>query len=183
MVTTVKCQVPKDCKDGDRALSRLQALILDDVGPLTGLLELKQAGRLTPEAAVDAATQALRFMGNANSHISTERRKRVVGFLNKDLRPLAEEPERFESAAPFLFGKEFEKEAKDHVDSVKSLRKPTNGPPPQRSQFFRQGRPHNYAQAAREGGAFRGSSSRGSARGRFRPYSKENRPPKGGGNN
>ena len=44
MATTIKCQVPKDCKDGDRALSCLQALVLDAVGLLAGLLELKQAG-------------------------------------------------------------------------------------------------------------------------------------------
>ena len=136
--------MPKDCKDTDRSLGRLQALAL---GPLSNLLEIKQAGKLTPEAAADAATQALRFLGNAGSNISTERRKHVVAHLNKDLRPLVEESERFSEAAPLLFGKDFEKSAKEHVDFVKSLRKlsANSGAPPR--QFFRHGRPHSFSQA------------------------------------
>ena len=87
---TLRAQVPKDCKDADRTLSRLQALVLDAVGPLTNLLERKQAGQLTTEAAADAAQQALRFLGNAHANIATERRKRVISHLSKDLRPLVD---------------------------------------------------------------------------------------------
>lgn len=47
----------------------------------------------------------------------------MASHLNRDLQPLVEESDRFTSAAPFLFGKDFEKAAKDHIDSVKSLRK------------------------------------------------------------
>ena len=161
---TLRTQIPKDGKDADWTLCRLQAMILDAVGPLASLLEMNQAGRLTPEAA----TQALRFLGNAHSHISTERRRRIVAFLNKDLQPLVEEPDRFLTAAPLLFRRDFEKSARDHVDSVKSIMKlsaPNGG---YKQQFFRQGRPHNFSQAARGGGAFRGGS-RNAGRGRFRP--------------
>ena len=166
---TLKTQVPKEGKDADP----------DAVGPLASILEMQQAGRLTPETAAEAATQALWFIGNAHSNISAERRKRVITNFNKDLRPLVEESERFSRAAPLLFGKEFEKEAKEHIDSVRSIRKlgsaPSRG---QRQQFFRHSCPHTYSQAACGGGAFRGGS-RGRGRGRYHPYQtgKENHQP------
>ena len=172
---TLRAQVPKNGKDGDRVFSRIQILLLDAVGPLAGVLEAHQAGRLTPEAAADAAAQALKFVGNTHANISTERRKRIVEHLNKDLRPLAEETDRFTTAPPLLFGKDFEKAAKEHVDSVRSIRKlqaPT-GASHRSQQFFRTGCHH---QAARGGCLYTGSSARG-RRGRFFPYNqpKENR--------
>ena len=120
---TIKAQVLKACKDGDRPLARLQTLLLDAVGPLTSLVEQWQKGHLTPKAAAEAVTQALRFLGNASAAISQERRRHVADCLNKDLRPLLEEDDRFKEAPPFLFGKEFERSAKDHIDSMKSLRR------------------------------------------------------------
>ena len=121
--TTLRPQVPKEGKDAERALSHLQTFSLDTIGPLASLLEQKQAGRLTAESAADAATQALRFLGNAHAHISAERRKRIVSYFNADLRPLIEDADRFQSATPLLFGKDFEKSAKEHVDYVRSLKK------------------------------------------------------------
>ena len=120
-------------------------------------------------------------MGNAHAHISTERRKKAVTHLNSELRPLVEESERFQAAAPLRFGKDFEKSAKEHIDSVKTLKKVGAPGGPRQSQFFRQGRSHTYAQAARGGGAIRGGS-RNAGRGRFRPYQmgKENRLRNGG---
>ena len=151
-------------------------MILDTVGPLASLLEMNQARHLTPETVTEAATQALRFLGNAHSHISMERRRRVVAFLNQDLQPLVEEPDRFLTAAPLLFGRDFEKSAKDHVDLVKSIRKLSNPNGGYKQQVFRQGRRHNFFQAARGGGSFRGGS-RNAGRVQFRPYktSRENR--------
>ena len=122
---TIKAQASKACKDGGKSLARLQMLLLDAVGPLTSLLEQGQKGRLTPKAAADAATRALRFLGNVSAAISHERRKRVVDCLNRDLRPLLEAEDRFREAALYLFGKEFERSAKGHIHSVKSLRKMT----------------------------------------------------------
>ena len=85
----------------------------------------------------------------------------MISHFNKDLRPLVDEPERFTTAAPFLFGRDFEKEAKEHVESIRSLRKLNTSSGSQRAQFFRHGRPHTYSQAARGGGAFRGGSRSG----------------------
>ena len=45
-----------------------------------------------------------------------------MNYLNKDLHPLIENGD-FSEAAPQLFGKDFEKCAKEHIDSIKSLRK------------------------------------------------------------
>ena len=70
---TVKAQVPKDCKDEDRPLAGLEALVLDAVGPLITLLELQHTGYLTPEAVAKAVTQALQFIGNASANMSVER--------------------------------------------------------------------------------------------------------------
>ena len=139
---TIKAQASKTCKYGDKSLARLQTLLLDAVGLLTSLLEQGQKGRLTPKAAADAATQALRFLGNANVAISHERRRRVADCLNRDLCPRLEKEDRFREVAPYLFGKEFERSAKDHIDPVKSLRKMTQ-PQSQSSSmpFFSAGPP------------------------------------------
>ncbi len=178
---TIKAQVPKPCKDGDRNLARLQALVLDAVGPLAHIVEQAQQGSLTAESATEAATRALRFLGNASATISADRRRQVAEHINKDLKPLLEDEEQFKEAPPHLFGRDFEKSAKEHMDSVRSLRKIAQ--PQNKPQFFRQSRP--YTPAARGGGAFRGSSFRG-GRGRYRPYQsaghgKENFRKDGGG--
>jgi hypothetical protein len=48
---TLEPQIPKDGKEADRALSCLQALLLDTVGHLSsGTLEMQQGGCLTGEA-------------------------------------------------------------------------------------------------------------------------------------
>ena len=90
-------------------------------GPFTGQLE-QQAGQLMAESAADAATQALHFLGNTHAHISTKQRKRIINHFNADLRPLVKDVDRFQSATPLLFGKNFEESAKEHVESVWSLK-------------------------------------------------------------
>ena len=85
------------------------------------MLEQEQAGQLKAESVADATTQALHFLGNTHAHISTEQRKRIINHFNVDLRPLVEDADRFRSAAPLLLGKDFEKWAKENVDSVQSL--------------------------------------------------------------
>ena len=154
--------------------------MLDAVGPLTSLLERKQAAQLTTEAAADAVQLALRFLGNAHANIATERRRRVMSHLNKVLRPLVEEAERFQTAAPYLFGKDMLRSMWTQCALCANCRRPTPGG--QRQPFCRQGRPHTYSQAARVGGPSR-EGSRYGGRGRYRPYQgKENRPTKGDGN-
>ena len=62
--TTLKAQIPKAGKDGDRPLA---CLLLDAIGPLAILRENQWKGRVSPEAAVEVATQALCFLGNTNA--------------------------------------------------------------------------------------------------------------------
>ena len=86
----------------------------------------------------------MELSGNANARISRLRREKVCQDLNKALIPLAKDDENFDNAPPALFGTEFAKKAKDHVDQVKALgsstkdrrasvfsRRPPPPPPPQ----------------------------------------------------
>ena len=141
------------------------------------MLEIHRAGKLTPEVAVEAATQSLKFQGNTHFNISFERRRKVATNLNNDLHPLVEEPERFSKAAPYLFGRDFEKLVREHVETVRSLRKLNVAPSASycQGQFFRQGCSHQAAW----GGRPYSRSSRGGGRGCFRPYqNRENRQPR-----
>ena len=85
----------------------------------------------SPEKSANAATQAL-----GNTH-SAEWRKRVGTHFNKDFRLLVvvEESERFATATPLLFRKEFEKEAKEHIDPIFSQQKLGNAPSMNQRQF------------------------------------------------
>ena len=46
----------------DKSLARLQALVLDVVGPMTTILEEGEKGSLNVEMAMAAAKMALRFL-------------------------------------------------------------------------------------------------------------------------
>ena len=95
----------------------------------------------------------------------------MVKDLNKYATSLAED-EMFKEAAPKLFGEGFETKLKQHVDTVRCLRKASlsqgHG-----QQFFRGGHPQgNYN---RGGGAHRGRFNKGPRQPRFQPYQKENK--------
>ena len=100
--------------------------------------------------------------------MTCERRKRVLRDLNKDLLPLAEDQEAFKGAAPLLYGETFERRMKDHLESLKCLRR-SMAPKPGTDQFFRKGR---SLYPARGGGNFRG---RGGGQ-RYNPYQQRSRP-------
>ena len=54
--------------------------------------------------------------------MSTTRRRKATQHLNTDLATLAEDEDSFKDVAFFLFGKSFEQCAKDHMESIKSLK-------------------------------------------------------------
>ena len=144
-----------------------------------GILESHQKGSLSNGTTIEAMKQDMRFLGNASSVISAERRCHMADYLNKDLYQLIEEQERFQNAPPFLFGKDFERAARDHVESIKCLRKlavvRSRAPNP---PFFRQDRPYN--QIPCECGRLHRKSSRGKIQ--YQPYHStgmENYPRKG----
>ena len=76
----------KSLKSADNSLSRIQALFLDAVGPLSGLLEKVNTGT---EISVDdmegAVKAALTFIGNASSQCTSLRRTGILEEYNRDL--------------------------------------------------------------------------------------------------
>lgn len=55
--------------------------------------------------------------------MSVEQRHRVVTHLNPALATLVEDEDVFADPGPVLFGKSFEKRAKDHIKAIRSLQK------------------------------------------------------------
>jgi hypothetical protein len=160
----MKQNLSKDAKDVDTAASKVQALVLDSVAPLTSILEDAQNGSLTVQKTTEAAKAALTLLGNASAAISKERRKKIAKELNKDIVPLIEVEDIFEGAAPMLFGDGFESKVKDHVQSLKCLRKSMTFQGSSGTNFFRRGR---TSYPARGGGNFRG---RAGWQSRFQPF-------------
>ena len=152
-----------EAKSAESDLSRIQAYVLDPVGPLVQLLEGTREGTLTKEAAESAITAAITFVGNASSHISKLRRKKVLKELNPDLQDLAGDDTLFKVAAPKLFGTGFEKTLKERAEAMKLLK---GARPPQKGaqkQFFR----GTHPSGPRRGGGY--NTNRG-GRGRLQPY-------------
>ena len=120
---TIKSMLPKPAKNADRNLARLQTLVLDAAAPLLSTLEAARSGSLTPKGAAESAQLALKLLGNASANISTERHRKATIHLNPELGTLIENEDNFCEAAPFLFDKTFDQQAKDHIEAVKSLKK------------------------------------------------------------
>ena len=113
-------------KINDWTLSRIQALTLDALAPLTSILELfnSDAEEIQSEVVAKAVESAVVLLGNASSHISNLWRTKVLEEYNKDLVTWAQDHEgEFLKAAPQLFGPEFPKHATTHLEQVAALRK------------------------------------------------------------
>ena len=135
--------VKAETKTADAELGKIQAFVLDPVGPLLHLLERFQEEdeEMTTEDAVASLHDALRLVGNASCQISTIRRKRVLKALNPKIQDLAAEEEHFKEAAAQLFGNGFEKVMKDRAESIKILQKASKTSlPQQQKKFFPKGR-------------------------------------------
>ncbi len=162
----VKDRISQETVRLDRSMARLQALLLDAVGPMASILEEDENGTLTTEKAVTAAKMALRFVGNASVQMPRERRRRAISEMNNKLIELSEKDSIYEKAPPLLFGDQFAKEAKEREEQLRCLDKASNRGKPQ--PFY-----NRRPQAQRRGGG--GHSSRqganyGYGRGRFHPY-------------
>ena len=59
-------------KTADKNLAGMQGLILDTAIPLVNMLESARAGTLNPKNTAESAQQALKLIGNAPAHFSTE---------------------------------------------------------------------------------------------------------------
>ena len=65
---------------------------------------------------------AVELAGNTSAKISRLRQEKATQDLNKVLMPVAREGGSFKDAPPSLFGAEFAKKAKEHIDQVKAMR-------------------------------------------------------------
>ena len=121
----------KSTKQADKSLARIQALTLDAAGPLSEALEMVHAVdgdsdqvELDLEKLVAALETSLAFIGNASCQTSNLRRQKIMEDINKDLISYtAEQEEHFTAQASMLFGQHFMKNATEHWDQVKALRK------------------------------------------------------------
>jgi len=96
---------------------------MDAFGPLTLLYEqLEREGEssATVDTSKSALQASLSFLGNAATHFSLERRKALIKYLNKDLKPLAEA--LLSDRGSFLSGEDFRKRAKTTADNISALK-------------------------------------------------------------
>ena len=135
-------KVKQEVKSADTELARLQAFVHDPAAPLLQLIHGTDPSTEGPgldiEDVMKAAADTIRLLGNASAQISKLRRRKILKVVNPDIQDLAEE-DIFESAAPDLFGKDFESRMKGRAESIKLLGE--SKPPPPRKKFFPGGRP------------------------------------------
>lgn len=72
-----------------------------------------------------AASTAAELIGNTSAQISKLRREKVESSINKKLLPLDKEDGDFLNMATNLFGPNFSKWTKEHLDQMKSLQAAT----------------------------------------------------------
>jgi hypothetical protein len=116
----MKALIPQSAKKADRELAQIQTVVLDPLAPIASLLENYE--RLSRDEVKDATLAAVELIGNANARISRLRREKLVASINNDLTPLARDDADFVGVAPNLFGPEFTKRAKEHLDQIRSLK-------------------------------------------------------------
>lgn len=126
---------------------------------------------MSKEETLEAVHTAVHLIGNANARISRVRREKAIMDINKALLPIVQDDSNFTAAAPVLFGSEFGRKSKEHIDQVKALRSTISKETPKRS-FFR-GNPLEGG-----GSTYRGRRNGGSNRGwgnqnRQYPYNKK----------
>ena len=102
-----------EVKNADSELARIQAFILDPVGPLVRVLHAMdpEGDQMPRDEACSVVNDAIRQLGNASSQIS-KLRKKMLKAVNSDMQDLAEE-DTFADAARALFGSEFEDKMKE----------------------------------------------------------------------
>ena len=119
----LKPEISQQTNTADKELAKIQTFVLDSVAPLSHLMELDAQGHeITYTDAIDTIKAAIELIGNANAKINHLRRSKVISQLNKSLILLVEEDSNFEGVAPSLFGPEFTRRSKEHVEQVKALR-------------------------------------------------------------
>ena len=155
----------KSTKANDHLFSDIQAHFLDAVGPLTGILEDINNGKLLAIDDVETAVKAaLSFLGNASHRCTSIRRQGVLQDYNKDLVSYAlETDDLFSSATKTLLGPAFPEKAATHLRQMKTLRESKSEVTSKQKQQNFQKAPSHYHQ--------RGGKSYNLQR-RHQPYSR-----------
>ena len=114
----------KSTKSADLQLSRIQALFLDAVGPLSGLIDnINKGTEVTLDEVEGAVKAALTFLGNASSQCTSLRRVGILQEYNKDLISFCQESQDlFASTSGMLFGPSFAEKASEHLKQIQTLR-------------------------------------------------------------
>ena len=100
-------QCSKSTKSNDWSLSRIQALMLDTLAPLTEVMEQfnSEAEEVSSKVIAKAVEDAIKLLGNASSQMSLLRRTLVLQEYNKELVAWTQHREdKFNEEAPALFG-------------------------------------------------------------------------------
>ena len=111
----------KNLKSADTSLSRIQALFLDAVRPLSDLLDkVNNNTELSVEDMEGAVKASLTFIGNASSQYTALLRTGILEEYNKDLVSFSQESgELFAFATNTLFGPSFPENAASTSSSSK----------------------------------------------------------------
>ena len=151
---------PQAARSADKELARIQTFVLDSLAPVTAILE--NGLQMSRKEVTEATSAAAILIGNANAQISHLRREKLVTSINKNLTPLVKDDADFTEVAPNLFGADFSKRAKEHLDQVKSLRYSTRAQQDSgRKPLFCRGFPSGRGAARGRGGGpsrYRGSA-------------------------
>ena len=62
------------------------------------------------------------LIGNANAKLTRLRREKLISAINDNLTPLIQDESQFTDFAPYLFGSDFVKQAKEYLDQVGALK-------------------------------------------------------------
>lgn len=143
----------------DKQLAKTQALLLDAIGRIVFLLEELEKGSLHQKPPRMATQTALRFLGNASCHTSSERKKSVLNDPNPRMSDMADEDELYTNAPRIcLVMASPRRKAKERDEELKVHRQAD------RSQFFQRDRPFKH------GGSSGHQLNRGKRFTRSQPY-------------
>ena len=70
----------------------------------------------------EALITASMLIGNANAILTHLQREKLISAINDNLTPLIQDESQFTDVAPYLFGSDFVKQAKEYLDQVGALK-------------------------------------------------------------
>ena len=109
----LKSVTSQSAQSADNELARLQTFILD---------VLEGANEMAVQDVREALITASMLIGNANAKLTRLQREKLISAINDNLTPLIQDESQFTDVAPYLFGSDFVKQAKEYLDQVRALK-------------------------------------------------------------